>query len=117
MKEKEEKQPTAIEIAEQRFGKSKLDEVKALYNGRTINVIAVEDKVVLLGPLTAKALGNYTRSVIDPDKGLDVASKELINELWIIGDDELRDDDNYFISAMMELQNIVELKKSSFGKL
>lgn len=117
MKGKEEKQQTAIEMAEQRFGKSKLDEVKAMYNGRRINVIAVEDKVALLGPLTAKALGNYTRSVIDSDRGIDVASKELINELWIAGDDEIRDDEDYFISAMMELQNIIELKKSSFCKL
>ena len=117
MKTEEQKQPTALEMAEAKFGKSKLDEVKALYNGRRINVIAVEDKVALLGPLTAKALGNYTRSVIDSDRGIDVASKELINELWIAGDDEIRDDEDYFISAMMELQNIIELKKSSFCKL
>ena len=117
MKTEDKKTLTTLEMAEQRFGKAKLDEVKAMYNGRNLNVIVVEDKVALLGPLTAKALGNYTRSVIDSDRGIDVASKELINELWIAGDDEIRDDEDYFISAMMELQNIIELKRSSFCKL
>ena len=40
----------------------------------------------------------------------------LINELWLGGDDEIRDDDEYFMSAMIEVQNLIEVKKSAFGK-
>ena len=111
------KEPNTLEKAEKKFGKEKLAELKAQYNGRNLNIIAVEDKMAVLMPLTAKALSNYTRRLIDPDGGIDIAAKELINELWIAGDDVIRDDEEYFISAMTEIQNIIELKKSSFTKL
>lgn len=112
-----EQMKTVQEMAESKFGKAKLAELRELYHGRQLNVIVVEDKIALLMPITAKALGNYTRMVIDQAAGLDVAAKALIDELWIAGDECIRDDEDYFISAMMELQNIIELKKSSFGKL
>ena len=111
------KEQNTIEIAEAKFGKEKLAELKSQFNGRKLNIIAVEDKMAVLMPLTAKALSNYTRRIMEPDGGIDIAAKELINELWVAGDDVIRDDEDYFISAMMEIQNIIELKKSSFTKL
>ena len=118
MKENNKEQTqTAIELAEKRFGKEKLAQIKAQFPGRKLNVIAVEDKVALLQPMTAKALSNYTQMVVDPKGGLDTAAKCLMDELWIGGDEAIRDDEEYFISAMMEIQNIIEIKKSSFGKL
>ncbi len=55
--------------------------------------------------------------VVDSESGIDVAARALLNELWLASDEEIREDEDYFISAMMELQNIIELKKSSFTKL
>lgn len=105
-------------IAEKRFGKDKLAELQNLYSGRKLNIIVVEDKVAVLAPITAKAVANYTRRIVyDEAGGIDVASKELLNELWLAGDDCIRDDEDYFISAMMMVQNLVEIKQGSFGKL
>lgn len=104
-------------MVEARFGKAKLAELRNLFHGRKLNAIVVDDKMALLAPLTSKALGNYTRLVVDPESGIDVAARALLNELWLAGDEEIREDEEYFISAMMELQNIIELKKSSFTKL
>ena len=115
--EKNEQTLSVIELAEKRFGKEKLAEIKAQYPGRKLNIIVVEDKVALLQPMTAKALSNYTQMVVDPKGGLDTAAKCLFDEVWIGGDEAIREDEEYFISAMMEIQNIIEIKKSSFGKL
>ncbi len=118
MKEEKNEQPlSAIELAEKRFGKEKLAELKAQFPGRKINIIVVEDKIAVLRPMTAKALSDYTRMVMAPEGGLDTAARCLIDELWIGGDEVIRDDEEYFISAMMEIQSIIEIKKSSFGKL
>ena len=103
-------------MAELKFGKEKLAELKAQFPGRKLNIIVVEDKVAILMPVTAKAISDYTRLFTDPEAGLDVASKCIMNELWLIGDEELRDDEEYFTTAMIQVQNVVELKKSAFGR-
>ena len=103
-------------MAELKFGKEKLEELKARFHGRKLNIIVVEDKICVLMPLTSKALSNYTRMMIDSDGGLDTAAKQLLDELWLGGDEEIRDDEEYFIAAMTEIQNLIEVKKSGFGK-
>ena len=37
--------------------------------------------------------------------------------LWIDGDNCIRDDEDFFISAMLQMQNVIELKKSSFSRI
>ncbi len=111
---KQTTQPTAIELAEQRFGKDELDRLSKEFGGRKLNIIAVEDKVAVLQPINAKVLSDYTRTVVNGE--LDVASRQLLNDLWIGGDECIRDDEEYFMSAMIEIQNVIELKKSTFGK-
>ena len=113
---KEQIQKTVAEMAELKFGKEKLAALKAQFPGRQLNIRVVEDKICVLMPLTAKALSNYTRMMINPDGGLDEAVKQLMNELWLGGDEEIRENEEYFISAMTEIQNLIEVKKSSFSK-
>ena len=49
---------------------------------------------------------------------MEIGSKTLINDLWIDGDEELRDETTEeYLSAVMQVMNIVELKKSGFGKI
>lgn len=115
-KNKEAMEKTVAEIAEQKFGKEKLAGLQAQFPGRKLNILVVEDKVAVLMPLTPKALSNYTRMVMGKDTGIDDAARMLINELWLGGDDEIRDNDEYFMSAMIEVQNLIEVKKSAFGK-
>ena len=67
-------------------------------------------------PLSAKALSDYTRMVIDPKAGPEQATRLLLDQLWLGGDEEIRNDEDYFMSAMVEMQNLIELKKSTSGK-
>lgn len=114
--DKKAQEKTVIEMAELKFGKEKLAELKAQFPGRKLNIIVVEDKVCVLMPINSKALSNYTRTMIDSNGGLDEAAKQLLNELWLGGDDAIRDDDEYFTAAMTEIQNLIEVKKSASGK-
>ena len=113
---KKEIEKTITQIVDERFGKEKMAQLQAQYNGRKLNIIIVEDKVAVLAPLTPKVLSDYTRMVMNPNGGVDAAAKLLIETLWLGGDDVIRDDDDYFMSAMIEIQNLIELKKSSSGK-
>lgn len=110
----EQPAPTAVQLAEQRFGKEKLDQLSKEFNGRKLCIIAVEDKIAVLKPLNAKELSDYTRTMMSA--GLDVAARQLLDALWLGGDECIRDDEEYFMAAMVELQNVIELKKSTFGR-
>ncbi len=110
----EQPAPTAVQLAEQRFGKEKLDQLSKEFNGRKLCVIAVEDKIAVLKPLNAKELSDYTRTMMSA--GLDVAARQLLDALWLGGDECIREDEDYFMAAMVELQNVIELKKSTFGR-
>ena len=110
----EQPAPTAVQLAEQRVGKEKLDQLSKEFNGRKLCIIAVEDKIAVLKPLNAKELSDYTRTMMSA--GLDVAARQLLDALWLGGDECIRDNEDYFMAAMVELQNVIELKKSTFGR-
>ena len=98
------------------YQQEKLEQLKAQFNGRKLNIIVIEDKVAVLAPLSAKALSDYTRMVIDPKAGPEQATRLLLDQLWLGGVEEIRNDEDYFMSAMVEMQNLIELKKSTSGK-
>jgi hypothetical protein len=100
----------------EKFG-AKYQELKKQYAPRKLNVIKVEDKVALLRPIGAAEVSTFSMMTVNPEMGLDKASEYLINELWLDGDMEIVNDEEYFISAMLQLQNVVELKKSAFYKV
>jgi len=100
----------------EKFG-AKYQELKKLYAPRKLNVIKVEDKIALLRPVGAAEVSTFSMMTVNPEMGLDKASEYLLNELWLEGDDVIINDEEYFISAMLQLQNVVELKKSSFYKV
>lgn len=108
---------TIRQIVECRFGKEKITQLQEQFKGKKLNVIVVEDKVAILAPLTPRALSDYTRMCLDQDANMDTAAKMLIDSLWLGGDEEIRNDDEYFMSAMIQVQNLIELKKSRFGKI
>lgn len=100
-----------------RFGEEKVNQWRKEYAPRQLNIIVVEDKVAVLRPVGSQEVANFSMMVAEPDKGLDVASKYLLEELWIDGDTVLRDDEEYFISAMLQMQRIIDLKKSFFYRV
>lgn len=118
--QKEQAEKAAIlEVENQlteKFG-AKYQELKKQYAPRKLNVIKVEDKIALLRPVGAAEVSTFSMMTVNPEMGLDKASEYLLNELWLDGDDVIINDEEYFISAMLQLQNVVELKKSSFYKV
>lgn len=76
----------------------------------------VEDKVAVLRPIGAEEVSTYSMMLVS-DGGMVKASRFLLEELWLDGDNDIRDDEECFISAMMQLQRIMEVKKSCFFQL
>ena len=117
----EEKNKSVLKMAEERFGKARLAEFKAAFNDRPLNIIWAEGvdgkiKVALLQPLTPAALTSYCRCMAE--NKMEIGNKRLINDLWIEGDEELRDETTEeYLSAVVQVMNIVELKKSGFGTI
>ena len=101
---------------QERFG-AKFTEWKNQYAPRQLNVVVVEEKLAVLRPIGASEVATFSMMVANPEMGLDKATDYLLNELWLDGDTELINDEDYFISAMLQLQNVVELKKSNFYRL
>ncbi len=104
------------ELLIERFGAEKVAEMRKIAGKRKLNVIVVEDKIAVLRPVGAAEVANYSMMVAT-DNDLEKASRYLLEELWIEGDNEVRDDEESFISAMMQLQRVMEVKKSSFFQL
>lgn len=104
------------EILKERYG-AKLEEYKKQFAPRKLSVIVVEDKTAILRPVTAAEMGQYSLMIAGENGGLDTACRYLLESLWIDGDNCIRDDEEYFISAMLQLQNVIELKKSSFLRI
>jgi hypothetical protein len=119
MKEKDlekQKDETLDAILQTKYG-SKLDEYRSSYAPRKLNVIQVEDKVAILKPIGAEEIANYSMMLGDPEKGMVTATQYLLEELWLDGDVAIKDDEEYFIAAMLQIHNVIETKKSRFTKL
>lgn len=110
-------QATIEQILTERFSEKQVTDWKKQYAPRKVGVIVVEDKVAVLRPIGAAEVANYSMMVVNPEMGMAKATEYLLDELWLEGDDEVRNDEEYFISAMMQTQRLVNLKKSSFFQL
>lgn len=101
----------------ERFG-DKFKEWEKEYAPRKLNYIEVEDKCALLRPLDPETLSNYSMMLVLPEGGgLTAATRYVLEELWLDGDDDIRDNEDYFMSAMVQIQYVMEQKKSRFIKL
>lgn len=113
--QKPKKQDEGLARLELRFGKERVEDWKRHFAPRRVIVIEVEDKMCVLRPVTANALSQY--ATIFRDGGLEPASRYLLEELWLDGDDDIRNNEEYFIGSMLQIQNAIELKKSTCWKL
>ena len=102
---------------EERFGKEKVAGWQKQYAPRKLNIVEVEGKFAVLRPIGAEEVGNYSMMVINPEVGMAKAGNYLLNELWIDGDSELLNDEEYNISATMQVQSVIDLKKSAFCRV
>ena len=79
----------------EKFG-AKYQDLKKQYAPRKLNVIKVEDKIALLRPVGAAEVSTFSMMTVNPEMGLDKASEYLISELWLDGDMEIVNDEEYF---------------------
>ncbi|PQL95200.1 hypothetical protein [Apibacter adventoris] len=117
----EESQTETVEIdnkqrIESRFGIEQIKKWKLAFKNKPLNYILVEDKMAALRPITSEDVASYTAALTDQSEGLDKAfvnsARILLNELWLDGDNELKDEDDYFSSVMLQIQGIIEVKKT-----
>lgn len=120
MDKTKEKNAVALDVRAllvERFGETKVSDWEKQYAPRQLNIIQVEDKLAVLRPVGAEEVSQFSMMVANPELGVAKASSYLLNELWIGGDEEIRSDEEFFISAMLQIQSVIELKKSNFYRL
>ncbi|MFT4168010.1 MAG: hypothetical protein QM653_02675 [Dysgonomonas sp.] len=112
-----EERNEVIKYLTERYG-DKFKQWEKEYAPRKLNYIEVEDKNALLRPIDPETLSNYSMMLVLPEAGgLTAATRYILEELWLDGDEDIRDNDDYFMSAMVQVQHIMEQKKSRFIRL
>lgn len=112
-----EERNEVIKYLTERYG-DKFKQWEKEYAPRKLNYIEVEDKNALLRPIDPETLSNYSMMLVLPEAGgLTAATRYILEELWLDGDEDIRDNDDYFMSAMVQVQHVMEQKKSRFIKL
>lgn len=89
---------------EKKYGKGKVFE------------LTIEDKRAVLRKPDRKALSFATTGSSggkDPMKFNEV----ILNQCWIAGDEEIREDDDYFLAACPVLEGLMEAKQAELKKL
>ena len=112
-----EERNEVIKYLTERYG-DKFKQWEKEYAPRKLNYIEVEDKNALLRPIDPETLSNYSMMLVLPEAGgLTAATRYILEELWLDGDEDIRDNDDYFMSAMVQVQHVMEQKKSRFIRL
>lgn len=93
-----------------KFTKEQIKEWKAKHG--ELFEITVEDKSCILHRPTRKDL-SYASAVKDPIK----MSEVMLNALWVVGDEEIKEDDSLFLAAIQKMQEILEVKEAEIKKL
>ncbi|MDY0104396.1 MAG: hypothetical protein RBS07_15780 [Lentimicrobium sp.] len=94
-----------------RFGADKMQEYRAMFK-RKLPVIKIEDKIALLRPIGAEEIAQFSMLMVT--ESLNAACRYIMQELWLDGDTIILDDEEYFMAAMLQVQKIAEVKKSTF---
>lgn len=74
--------------------------------------ISVEDKSCILRHPNRKDL-SYVSVVKDPIK----MSETLMKQLWVEGDKEILEDDQYFLAAIPKMEEVLKVKEAQIKKL
>jgi hypothetical protein len=95
-----------------RFGQAKIDEWKNLFSGRELIALKVGDHLAILRPPTADDLGEYMMAI--GTTGMSKAVAMIIETLWLDGDISLIENEDEFIAVFLQVNNILEGRKSEF---
>lgn len=120
-KRKQEEEQKLRDLCEKsaidKFGESKLAAWRKEFGSLWFLPILKEDeveKLAVMKPITRTAL-SYAASKLEDD-GLYGFLESCMRECWIDGDNEILDDDEYFIPASMKFNKILEGKTAAFLK-
>lgn len=90
-----------------------IQEWKEKYGG--VYELPIEDKSAYL---KEPKMQDFKRAFTAMQKGGDIAfGEEMINALWIEGDEEIRDEDEYFLPARKELVDFFNYPDAVIGKV
>lgn len=80
----------------------------------SVSKLSVEDKVAYLRPPDRKTL-SFAGSIAtkDPMKFNEI----ILKNCWLAGDEEIKTDDNLFISASGKLADLIDIKEAKLEKL
>ncbi len=93
-----------------KFTKEQIAEWKKKHG--TIYQIDVEDKSCIIRKPNRKDL-SYVSATKDPIK----LQENLLNQLWVAGDEEIREDDDLFFAAANQLEDVLKVKQAEIKKL
>lgn len=89
-----------------------IEELKAKHGA--IYKLQVEDKCCLLKTPSRKALGYASQvGMKDPMKFNEI----LLNDCFVAGDEEIKTDDSYFLSASGKVAELLQVKEAQLVKL
>ena len=123
-KEQQDKDLVIIAICEtiaiERYGEDKLKAWRKEFGSVWFLPVLNEeeegkvDKLAVLRPINRHILSHASTKI--EDEGLYVFLEACMRECWIEGDNELLEDDEYFIPAAMKFNKVIEGKKVVFLK-
>lgn len=101
-----------LEKAINRFSIEKLEEWKKMHSGRQLIILAVEEKMAVLRPVGVNEMSEYITTTVTTNTS--VATTQLVNSLWLDGDNELLEDDDLFLAVYTQVAQILEARKADF---
>lgn len=84
-------------------------------NPRGVWEINIEDKIGYVRKPTREEM-KYAMTLATKNDPLGMV-EEILNSCWLGGDLELKDDDDFFYGAAMQLQELIEIKTGQLKKL
>lgn len=98
------------------YTEEQLKEWKEKHGENNVFEITVEDKKCVLRKPNRKDL-SYALAASSGGKDAVKMNEALLNNCWIDGDKEMRDDDTYFFAVAEKIQGMMEAKEAELKKL
>lgn len=92
------------------FSEEQIQDYKAKY--RDLYLITVDDKSCLLHKPTRQTL-SYVSSIKDPIR----MSEAMLGELWVAGDEDIKNDDELFMAVVAKMDEVIKVKEAEIKKL
>ena len=93
-----------------KFTEKQIQEWKAKHG--ELFLIETEGKSCILHAPTRKDL-SYVSVVKDPIK----MSEVMLKQLWVAGDDEIKENDSLFLAAVSQMEEVLKVKEATIKKL